>query len=1030
MANITKISTLIPVGNGLDTIDPALQQDAGTLLVADNIIQERDGEWRRRNGFTNVSTDNVSSTGTIWSPANGSVAPFQVATNGAGGMVAADYKNLFFYSPATASWQPSTSGTFYTTAEDAYDVALARAAWSDRRLNAFATDGSLAIVSKDILAGASVAAGASGSIVDMASGAVLTEYFLFSVASAIAVRCAILGQYFCWFFVDSSGNLFAYVWNKATSNTGSFINLKTGCQTGATVALDAMYYTGTSITVVVKIAAGGFQFIEFTPSAGTKATDVLVGAPTPSTCLTLIPEPSGSGTRLVGISSAAPQTQVMRFSISGGLSSNDAIEAIQASNMTGCASNSGADFAVVYQNNATKALRRNTKIAGVVGTPTTIPQGVTSSIQPYIESHGWGIAGDDRWFFVMGQCQPSTTDPQNTYVVWCDSFQSSNLGAPSSAVLPLQGHGPVYTGDMGGVSQISKISTRKFAAGLAKLVHYQKLPSGQVSDYVTVGVIQTIPNSTDLGTLNQGQPAYRNGVPILPGRLPAQPTLATGFFYTNLMPIGLMSPPTQLVITPAGGGSLTALGTYQWCHVIEYENQYGDVWRSPPSVPVSVTLTGVNQQVTMVTAPWSTEVNAAYIRYKYYRTQNLGSTFTLCYEYVLSGAGDFNPSDSSSDASIIKGEILYTTGEQTNLCWPPVSHVWIFDDRLWGVNRDFRSEVQYSKNLQPGRQPETTAANALDLDDQWGDITGGSSVEGRCVIFKKNAIYFVQGDGLTDSGSGQNYTVTRISDDIGALPGSPLVNAGDAIFFVSQRGVYSVNNQGKIQYVGGGVDIYFRQAIQGVQETIYDGCWSPLWNQVRFVTTNYVLVYDRNFPDQNGVGTWSRWTGPMCPARRCLIVNNAMVLFKTDGTVWREDLTGTQTTDQGTSIPSSLRTAWVRVAKDGSSIPQRSQQPLRFRSGRALFTRDSGGAARTAQATVYFNDDDSQTQTFTSQSIAGATLTGAGEFFPTQQKCTSFSLGFTWPVAADLTFRLTGFSANIGIRAPNEQRRPNGEKWS
>lgn len=168
----------------------------------------------------------------------------------------------------------------------------------------------------------------------------------------------------------------------------------------------------------------------------------------------------------------------------------------------------------------------------------------------------------------------------------------------------------------------------------------------------------------------------------------------------------------------------------------------------------------------------------------------------------------------------------------------------------------------------------------------------------------------------------------------------------------------------------------------------------------------------------------------MCPARRCLIVNNAMVLFKTDGTVWREDLTGTQTTDQGTSIPSSLRTAWVRVAKDGSPIPQRSQQPLRFRSGRALFTRDSGGAARTAQATVYFNDDDSQTQTFTSQSIAGATLTGAGEFFPTQQKCTSFSLGFTWPVAADLTFRLTGFSANIGIRAPNEQRRPNGEKWS
>jgi hypothetical protein len=584
---------------------------------------------------------------------------------------------------------------------------------------------------------------------------------------------------------------------------------------------------------------------------------------------------------------------------------------------------------------------------------------------------------------------------------------------------------------MGGTMQVSRSAARRFIFAEPQLVHYQKVSVATVVyDFVMSMFTHALPTSADLSLLNQGQPAYRNKSPILPGKLPSQPgtygTLPGG------VPIGLMSPPPQATVAQAAGGSLTLLGTYQWCYVVETENQFGEVWRSPPSVPVSLTLTGANANVNISVTPWQGESTFQYVRYKFFRTQNIGSTFNLSRE-ILRGAtslGDFSVTDGIADTTIVSQEILYTTGEQTNLCWPPVSHVWIFDDRLWAVNRDFRSEVQYSKNLQPGRQPETTAANALDLDDQWGDITGGSSVEGRCVIFKKNAIYFVQGDGLTDSGSGQNYTVTRISDDIGALPGSPLVNAGDAIFFVSQRGIYSVNNQGKIQYVGGGVDIYFRQAIQGVQEVIYDGCWSPLWNQVRFVTTNYVLVYDRNFPDQNGVGTWSRWTGPMCPARRCLIVNNAMVLFKTDGTLWREDITGTQKLDQGTAIPSSLRTAWVRVAKDGSPIPQRSQQPIRFRSGRALFTRDSGGSLQVAQATVYFNDDDSQTQTFTSQNITGGTLTGAGEFFPTQQKCTSFSLGFTWPVSADLTFRLTGFSANIGIRAPNEQRRPNGEKWS
>ena len=1018
MANITKISTLIPVGNGLDTIDPALQQDAGTLLTADNIIQEREGEWRRRNGFTQVAADS-------WGPA---AAPFQVANVGTGGMVALDYNNLATYAPGVPAWSASSTTYKPAHAEDVSSVAVLRSGFSTRALNGFASDGKFSAIAAD---GVTTNA-AFVTVIDCASNSQVATVNLFQAAGgslAKYARCAILGQYYCGFFVDSAGILWALVYNSATNTFGAAINLKTGCQTGVGLtALDAMYYTGTSITVIVSIAAGGFQFIEFTPSAGTKATDVNIPS-TPSTCLTLIPEPSGSGTRLVGVVIAAgPATAVHRLNIGGSILSTDTLEAIQASNMTGCASNSGADFAVVYQNSATKALRRNTKIAGVVGTAASVPSSTASSIEPFIESHGWGESSGSGWYFILGQSQPSASDPQNTYLIMRDSFAATSTMVATSPVLPLQGGNPVYSGDVGAVLQVNPVSSRKFTFALPKLVHYQNLPAGAAFDFATTVFTQTLPSASDIATVNQGEAVQRNGYPIFPGRLPLYPGIynkAPGLF-----PIGLMSPPPQMTVAQSAGGSLTALGTYQWCHVIEIENQFGEVWRSPPSVPVSATLTGGNQTATLTVAPWQCESPLQFARYKFYRTQNIGSTFTLFAEQLVSQLVDFTAVDANSDASIIKGEILYTTGEQTNLCWPPVSLVWIFDDRLWAVNRDFRSEVQYSKNLQPGRQPETTAANALDLDDQWGDITGGSSVEGRCVIFKKNAIYFVQGDGLTDSGSGQNYTVTRISDDIGALPGSPLVNAGDAIFFVSQRGVYSVNNQGKIQYVGGGVDIYFRQAIQGVQETIYDGCWSPLWNQVRFVTTNYVLVYDRNFPDQNGVGTWSRWTGPMCPARRCLIVNNAMVLFKTDGTVWREDLTGTQTTDQGTSIPSSLRTAWVRVAKDGSPIPQRSQQPLRFRSGRALFTRDSGGAARTAQATVYFNDDDSQTQTFTSQSIAGATLTGAGEFFPTQQKCTSFSLGFTWPVAADLTFRLTGFSANIGIRAPNEQRRPNGEKWS
>ena len=205
----------------------------------------------------------------------------------------------------------------------------------------------------------------------------------------------------------------------------------------------------------------------------------------------------------------------------------------------------------------------------------------------------------------------------------------------------------------------------------------------------------------------------------------------------------------------------------------------------------------------------------------------------------------------------------------------------------------------------------------------------------------------------------------------------------------------------------------------------------PSKNEVRFVTTNYVFVYDRKFPDTavggTGLGQWIRWTG-LSGMRRCLLVNDQMVLFKTDGTVWREG-TSAQTTDAGTAFTGIVRTGWVRYNPAGALVPAPVQGGMRVYDGRAVFTRIAGGGSITAQAKLYFNDDDSQVQTFTSQAIAGGTLSDVGEFFPTQQKCTSCSVEVDLP-SGDATLRVQGVSLNLGVRKPSEQRRPAGEKWS
>ena len=110
-------------------------------------------------------------------------------------------------------------------------------------------------------------------------------------------------------------------------------------------------------------------------------------------------------------------------------------------------------------------------------------------------------------------------------------------------------------------------------------------------------------------------------------------------------------------------------------------------------------------------------------------------------------------------------------------------------------------------------------------------------------------------------------------------------------------------------------------------------------------------------------------------------------------------------------------------------MPNPAQAPLRLYNARAIVTRTAGGGSLTATGKIYYNDDDTQVQTFTSQAIAGATLSDVGEMFPTQQKCTSFSLEIDLP-SADNTLRIDGFAANLGVRVPSEQRRPAGEKWS
>lgn len=992
---LRKTTVSWPITGGLETKIAPLAVQPGSHLVLDNVNQERLSEWRRRNGTTQVAADTVP---------QAACPPF--ASNlGPTGMFAEDWRQTAVYRPTQTSgrWGTATTTTLAQDIARATGVSIKTTNASSQRCFGFAQGGGMQMIAFRYQS----AGIGTFTVFDLAGGTATTTSIPSAGSGIHRMRCVATSTHLVCIFSDltGAGNLKVYVVTAATGAITGPTTIKTGL-VSASHNLDAHWYGGATVSIVAEMAAGGFQLLEFNPSTGALATDANTAA-TADLCLSLIADPSASGVRWVAVSTAGG-TSLLALTSSGGLPiSAMTVEAVASTQITGCigaSAGSNSDWALIYQRATTPGLRVNSKVSGVIGTPgffrgSVAPTGADLTI----DSMGWGEPNGTKWHVIIGAHSTDLADAQDTYVQFNMNFGATvTTSDGDAAIVPLQAGAPPTPANFAAqdmpLAQVARTGTRTFQFVLPVVSHYAN-EGGTVTRDVSLDIFtQRLLGSDDIGATNTGRCLpYKQLTYIPTGSL--RYSDADG----QTHPLGLFAPPLAPTLVETTGGGMTALATYGFVKVIELLDDGGNIWRSPPSVPRLITLTGANNAVTITSPEWLVEDRfpALVSRVVLYRTQANGSK----YRRVLTG--------SEADSAVVNGDILYTTGEAPTAITPRASHVFMHDDRQWLINADFRTEVCYTKNLRPGRQPEYTNEGVLDIDDEFGDLTGGCSIEGRGVLFKRNAIYFIQGEGFTDSGSGQNYTVTRVSQDIGAIAGSPIVVAGDTVYFVSERGIYSIDVQAQVKFAGAGVDQYLNQPLVQTQEAVFDGCFVPLSNEVRFVTTNYILVWNRTF------NTWTRWTG-LSGMKRCLVINGRMVLFRaSDGTAWREG-DHTQTTDQGVAFTGLLRSAWIRAAGDfGQFALWRCM---------ATATRTAGGGNITPTMQVFTDDSDTQAQAFTSAVIAGATGVVHMEARPQVKNVSSFSEQITLP-SGDATFRIEKLGAEVGIRQ-GAQKRPASERWA
>jgi len=973
-----------PLTGGLDTKKAPLVVQPGSFLRLDNVVQERQGEWRRRNGWTQVSADTMPET-----------APYTVGALGDAGFFLNGQGGLSVYSPSQASSRWSGQ----SVVQPPQDVKRTPGASSSSLQTALATNGTLAAVwtqgpSTDAI-----------SVIDLTTNTV-TLTFSVTSAGANVVRGAATASKLC-FFTPSSGSMLAYVVDVATGALTGPTTIATGLWTTSTpTGHDARWYGGNTITIVAQASSGGdTRFMEWNPSTASMVVNVALGTAS-NYALSLLDEPDGSGTRFVAASSTT-QIKVLRVSSAGSVLTTDIAEGIAAFAATGVAFNNGVDWSLIYANTSGGNLRMNSKSGGILGTATDFQlASVWTGSTATIDSNAWRDPSVYGWSFLLGLHSRSASDPQDSWVEMLMPPAVNGIGQPIAVMESLAAGGmPALA--VGNQFQVVRPSARHFIMGLPVQVIYED-NAGTIVRHYSVDVFQkTYLTSADDASDKMGRPVPYRSTAFVPG---GQLSFYDG---GTLTPLGTRYPPRAPTVTPStAAGNLTPASQYEYVAVVEQIDADGNMWRSPPSIPVLVTMGATDNTNTVVFKSWELETLRQY-RLVLYRSSADGSSPRRWYSQLFTAGANITVTDTFSDALVNAGEVLYTEGEAPNIITPPAYLAWLADDRLWTVNPEYPTEVSYSKNLRPNRLPEFTAENLIDQDDQYGGVTGGGVLDDKIVLFKRNAVYFLQGGGFTDSGSGDNYAATILSSDVGALPGSPVVQAADMLYFVSERGIMKFDKQGNVTWIGEPVDQYLHQPLVQTPETVYDGCFVPSANEVRFLTTNYVLVHNLTFD------YWVRWT--LSGFRRCLVVGGQMVMFRNDGTVWREG-DQTQTTDQGTAFTGVIRSPWMRPAPGIQGSPPTNtsttgQRAMRLYEGRIVYTRTSGGGPAALTGRLYANNDDNQVQEFTGQSIDGLTLAGAASMKPLAsiQKCTSFSAELVLP-SGDVSVRVDGFAAVIGLR--------------
>lgn len=359
----------------------------------------------------------------------------------------------------------------------------------------------------------------------------------------------------------------------------------------------------------------------------------------------------------------------------------------------------------------------------------------------------------------------------------------------------------------------------------------------------------------------------------------------------------------------AGGGGLTNGKTYSWRVVYEWIDAFGQFHRSAPGL---VTISGAstytsaagNETVTLTipTLRVTAKSNVRIVVYRtegnqpvYYRVSSITSpTFNSTTTDTVTYA------DTAADTAITGNEVLYTEGGVLeNIAPGACSIVCGWKGRVFLAGLSDPHRVAYSTQTVPGEAVSFNDSLTIDVDPAGGPITALGAIDDKLVIFKRDTLMVVTGDGPTNTGDLNDYgDPVVVATDVGCDSPRSVVVTPVGLMFKSRKGIYLLDRSLNVTYVGAPVESFNDQSVVAAVLV-------PERNEVRFLCEEeHALVFNYL------VGQWSTFTGH-ATAGACMW-RDQFVFVKTNGTAMLE-AEGVWS-DGGDVYTLKLTTAWLQVA--------------------------------------------------------------------------------------------------------------------